>query len=674
MIQIVQALIEAIIVSAILISIYSYLYIHEKKKYLGLWALCWVFNFLGYVFELLSLYWAFSILPLLSQAFSLFSSLMLLYGVYNFTERKVPAWLNHMATLAFEWLIIAQFIKIPYRLDTLPTYIFLGFTYIWSGMTFMRRSGSSKIVKFITGTAFFLLGLLKANHPFLRPISPVTSWGYVTTRVFELIVSTCILIVHFREAKEDLEESEHCYKQLFENIYSGVTIYTKNEHGKDFIIRDMNRAGEAIDNIKRENTVGKMLLQVFPQARDFGLYDVFDRVWETGQPEHFPVAHYKDDRISGWRENYVYKLPSGEIVSVFNDVTQQKIAQENLAYLSTHDYLTGLYNRMYLDEKIKLLEGNSSYPIGIISGDIDGLKMINDTFGHGVGDRYIITVANILKMIARKQDLVARISGDEFILILPNSDGKHVRKTAAQIRQAIAECKEYEFTIPLNISIGHTVVTDKNTSIEDAIIIADENMYSEKLLHSRSRRSSIIKTLMKMLEARDVITQDHAVRTERIIVNLAKLMGMSRRKITDIKLFAMFHDIGKVGVPDKILFKKGRLNKEEMLIMQRHPEIGHRIALSSPELAHIADLILMHHEWWDGSGYPLGIRGRKIPLECRMLAVVDAYDAMTKDRPYRLAMTHEEATNELNRCAGTQFDSNVVRNFLKVLEEESLIA
>ena len=252
---------------------------------------------------------------------------------------------------------------------------------------------------------------------------------------------------------------------------------------------------------------------------------------------------------------------------------------------------------------------------------------------------------------------------------MPNSDERYIQTTITRIRNIIDKNQLNELTIPLNICIGYTVVTNEKTPIQDAIKIADENMSRQKLHHGRSRRSSIIKTLVKMLEARDVITQDHSVRTEQLIVKLGKLMGMDRREIADLKLLAMFHDIGKVGVPDEILFKKGHLNQDEMSVMRRHAEVGHHIALSSPELAHIADWILMHHEWWDGNGYPLGVSGENIPLECRMLAVVDAYDAMIKDRPYRSAMTHEEAVNELKRCAGTQFDPYVVEKFLQVIEE-----
>jgi HD-GYP domain-containing protein (c-di-GMP phosphodiesterase class II) len=197
------------------------------------------------------------------------------------------------------------------------------------------------------------------------------------------------------------------------------------------------------------------------------------------------------------------------------------------------------------------------------------------------------------------------------------------------------------------------------------------SVFEEKLHHSRSRKSGIIKAMLEMLDARDYYTQGHAQRLKEFMAQLARAMGMSKQKIDDLTLFAAFHDIGKVGIRDSILFKKGRFTMEEMKEMQRHSEIGHRIALSSPETAHIADWILMHHEWWDGSGYPFGISGEEIPLECRMLAIVDAYDAMTSDRPYRPAMTHKQAAAELKRCAGAQFDPYIMEIFLSLTLTDS---
>jgi HD-GYP domain-containing protein (c-di-GMP phosphodiesterase class II) len=173
---------------------------------------------------------------------------------------------------------------------------------------------------------------------------------------------------------------------------------------------------------------------------------------------------------------------------------------------------------------------------------------------------------------------------------------------------------------------------------------------------------------MKALEARDFITEGHAVRLQGYVTGLATAIRMPMRSVSDLNLLAKFHDIGKVGVRDSILFKAGALTTEEAVEMQRHTEIGHRIAQSAPDLAPIADWILKHHEWWNGSGYPLGLKGKEIPLECRILAIADAYDAMTSDRPYRKAMAHDSAVSELKRFAGVQFDPELVRNFLGFLE------
>jgi HD-GYP domain-containing protein (c-di-GMP phosphodiesterase class II) len=200
---------------------------------------------------------------------------------------------------------------------------------------------------------------------------------------------------------------------------------------------------------------------------------------------------------------------------------------------------------------------------------------------------------------------------------------------------------------------------------------ADNNMYREKLHRKQSIRSAIVQALMKALEARDFITEGHAERLQSVVAAVGESMGMSDSKLVDLRLLAQFHDIGKVGVPDRILFKPGPLTREEYAEMQRHSEIGHRIAQSAPDLVPIADWILKHHEWWNGEGYPLGLAGEEIPLECRILAIADAYDAMTSDRPYRKAMGHEEALMELGKKAGTQFDPKLVQIVLMLLNRKS---
>jgi HD-GYP domain-containing protein (c-di-GMP phosphodiesterase class II) len=177
-----------------------------------------------------------------------------------------------------------------------------------------------------------------------------------------------------------------------------------------------------------------------------------------------------------------------------------------------------------------------------------------------------------------------------------------------------------------------------------------------------------VNTLINTLKARDLTTERHAMRLEKLLIGLAALIGLPESTTADLSLLAKFHDIGKVGVSDAILLKEGPLTPEEWTEMRRHCEIGYRIALSASDLVPIADWILKHHEWWDGQGYPLGIKGEEIPIECRLLAIVDAYEALTSVRPYRRPFSHREAVAELWRHAGTQFDPQLLEKFVQMLE------
>jgi HD-GYP domain-containing protein (c-di-GMP phosphodiesterase class II) len=192
-------------------------------------------------------------------------------------------------------------------------------------------------------------------------------------------------------------------------------------------------------------------------------------------------------------------------------------------------------------------------------------------------------------------------------------------------------------------------------------------MYREKLHHSKSTRSAIVQTLMIAFEERDYITKGHAERLQDLVLKMGKNLGLSERNLSDLRLFAKFHDIGKAVVPDRILFKKGTLNEEEIMVMRCHCEIGQRIAQSAPGLVPISDWILKHHEWWNGKGYPLGLKEEQIPLECRILAIADAFDAMTSQRPYRAAMSSEAAKKELVKKAGIQFDPELLFMVIELL-------
>lgn len=454
-----------------------------------------------------------------------------------------------------------------------------------------------------------------------------------------------------------------------------------------------NKAIEEMTGVRKEEMLGKgdyayavpfyretrpilIDLVLMPQKEIEEKYAYVIRSGNTLITETYVPFTYMGKGASLWGIATLLLDSDGNVIGAIEsirDVTEKKKAEEQLKYLSLHDSLTGLYNRTFFEEGMRRVSGGRFDPIGIIMCDLDGLKLINDTLGHDAGDSLLAEAAKIIRKSFRKGDNVSRIGGDEFAILLTRSDEKAVEEACVRLRLSFDDYNETDPEIPLNVSIGFAVGSMDTTSVSELFKEADNNMYREKLHRSQSARSAIVQTLMKALEARDFITEGHANRLQVYVKEMAAVLGMSTRSISDLCLLAKFHDIGKVGVPDRILFKPGVLTAEEALEMQRHCEIGHRIAKSAPDLEPIADWILKHHEWWNGSGYPLGLKGEEIPLECRILAIVDAFDAMTSDRPYRKALPREHALKELKRCSGIQFDPCLVNKFIEILELERAI-
>ena len=349
--------------------------------------------------------------------------------------------------------------------------------------------------------------------------------------------------------------------------------------------------------------------------------------------------------------------------SVGRDITEQKAAQEKLTYLSQRDPLTGLYNRRYFEEALKRYE-SSSNPVGLIMCDVDGLKLVNDTLGHEQGDRLLRVISDLMKSCFRGDDILARVGGDEFAAIVPNASPGLLEERIQAIFNKVKDYNLEHRDFPISISLGYAVRRHPQVPMLQVFKEADDNMYRKKLDSGGSVRSTMVHTLVKALEVKDDISAGHAERLQLWLELMARELGLSDRTINDLRLLAQFHDIGKVGIPDSVLFKEGELTEEEQRLLQRHCEIGHRIALSVPELVLISDWILKHHEWWNGEGYPLGLKREEIPLECRIMAIADAYDTMT----HRRALSREEAVQELRNKAGSQFDPNLVELFAKILE------
>lgn len=353
------------------------------------------------------------------------------------------------------------------------------------------------------------------------------------------------------------------------------------------------------------------------------------------------------------------------------DITNRKIIEEEIRYMSFHDSLTGLYNRSFFEEELDRLDAGRQLPLSIIVGDVNGLKLINDAFGHNIGDHLIQAAATILKKTCRTGDITARIGGDEFGIILPGTDEEAALEIAARIREN-SRLMDHE---PINVSIAVGVATKKHPEEDIRTIFksADDRMYKNKLVESKSLKSSIISSLKKTLHERTSDLGEHSDRLKDLALRLGKRLGFTPSQIDDLELLALLHDIGKIAVPDMILNKAEPLTAEEWKIMKQHAEVGYRIASTTPELSNIAEYILCHHEWMDGNGYPQGLQGESIPIMSRALSVVDAYDAMISTRKYRVRRSPQEALMELENFAGRQFDGPIVREFIRmIMEDEAL--
>ncbi len=358
-----------------------------------------------------------------------------------------------------------------------------------------------------------------------------------------------------------------------------------------------------------------------------------------------------------------------QILLALRNISARKALEEKLTFMSWHDSLTGLHNRAYWQRQLDEIEAGEVNPVGLLLCDVDGLKLVNDTMGHAAGDTLLIKLAEILSRTCNESEMVARVGGDEFAMLLPHTDRGRVLAISQAVQQKIDEYNANNQALPLSVSIGIAIRINPQEPLAALVKRADDRMYREKLNRSHSVRNSLVQALSLALEARDFGTEGHTQRVQQLATQLASALGMPGPSLNDLSLLAQFHDIGKVGTPDYILHKPGPLTEVERQEIQRHPEIGNRIALTSPDLAPIADLILKHHEWWNGAGYPLGLKGKEIPLACRILAVVDAYDAMTSDRPYRKAMPRADALAELKHYAGTQFDPQLVPVFVKLVRQ-----
>src|SRR6056297_3578978 len=350
-----------------------------------------------------------------------------------------------------------------------------------------------------------------------------------------------------------------------------------------------------------------------------------------------------------------------EMLCFCRDITEKKKRQKEIEYLSFHDHLTGLYNRRFFEEEIKRIDVVRNLPISIITLDVNGLKLINDTFGHSKGDEILVKIAQSIKNSIRSDEIAARIGGDEFSIILPKCTDNEAHIITERIKENTD--KHSEGGIPFSLAIGFHTKEKPEEEISEVLKKAESKMYTNKLFSEKSKKREIILTMLSTLHEKHLREEEHSIRVSQLAYELGKALKMKDDRLNMLKTAGLLHDIGKIGIDYSIIEKPGRLTEEEYKEIKKHPEIGYRILKTSIEYEDISKLVLYHHEKIDGSGYPKGIKDSEIPLESKIISIVDAFDAMISSRPYKTKMVIKEAAAELKRCSGTQFDPTLVEVF-----------
>jgi len=335
--------------------------------------------------------------------------------------------------------------------------------------------------------------------------------------------------------------------------------------------------------------------------------------------------------------------------------------KEEIIYLSYHDKLTGLHNRRFFEDALKKIDTERNLPISIIMGDVNELKLVNDAFGHDKGDVLLQIAATAIQNSCRKDEIVARWGGDEFVILLPKTKTEEVERVINRIKESYSG--KHINSLSVSISFGWNTKYIANQDLLKVLKSAEDLMYKHKIIENKGKRSNTIATIINTLHEKNPREEQHSKRVSELCQNIGEAMEFSDIELSKLKAVGLLHDIGKIAVEDSILNKPGKLTEQEWEEIKRHPDIGYRILSTSYDFLELADCMVAHHEKWNGTGYPKGLKEEDIPIIARIIAIADSYDAMTSERPYRKAMSKEEASIEIRKNAGTQFDPIIARIF-----------
>ncbi len=467
-------------------------------------------------------------------------------------------------------------------------------------------------------------------------------------------------ITERKHAEDALRVSEEKYRLLFENAVEAILVIQNEE------IKMCNPKTSVLTGYSNQELI-KMKFTDFVYEEDKEKTLAFHKKrlkgMEGSSKQQFRIR--KKDKEIRWIESDGIKIDwNGEDATLqfAVDITKRKSTEDKILYLSYFDQLTGLYNRRFYEEELKRLDNKRNLPLTLLMADVNGLKLTNDAFGHISGDKLLKAVADIMKKELRKDDVLARIGGDEFILLLPKTDNIEAQLIMERLRSRIANTVIDKITA--SVSFGFETKREESEDIEKIFSQAEDYMYKRKLLESASMKSEMITLITRSLYEKDKSEQLHSERVADLCKKTAQVMNFEGYQIAEIELLGMLHDIGKIGLDQSVLKDNKTLSEKEWKEIKKHPETGYHILKSVSEFSHIAEYVLCHHERPDGKGYPRGVKGCDIPIQSRILCIAEAYDSMTQNH-YKEPISGTEAINKLIINSGTQFDEEIVKIFIE---------
>lgn len=491
------------------------------------------------------------------------------------------------------------------------------------------------------------------------------------------LIGTLHDITERKMLERKLEQEKEKLRLTIASIGDGVI--STDINGNIIIL---NKVAETLTGWTQEEALGKPLEQVFNLIDESSgakcaipISKAIESGITVGLPNHI-VLISKDglERPISYTTAPIYANEGcfQGIILIFRNVSEERRRQNRIYQMSYSDYLTGIYNRRFVEEKMGRIDTEENLPLSIIMGDVNGLKLFNDAFGHKKGDELIKSAAKAFKSACRTDDIVARWGGDEFVVLLPKTKKEEAEKIVIRIKNT---CNNMKFdSLSVSIALGWATKEKQAEELGKILKIAEDYMYKHKFTDSYSNRSNIIKTIFSTFQEKNPILEGHSKRVSHLCQQIGKAMELSEAEIDELRVSGLLHDIGKIAIDKSILNKSLQLTKPEWIEIKRHSEIGYKLLSSLPEMLDISQYVLYHHERFDGKGYPRGLKGEEIPLFSRIINVADSYDAMTNKRAYKEVLPKHMAIEELIRNKGTQFDPHIIDIFIKLKESHQVSA